>query len=122
MGSRMPSPSTDRLLILDVEHIELHHLSNVASNFNLMHNISMRTTVTLDDDAYELAMLCAKGKGITLGAAISEFVRKGQEARLADKSPSPGLIRGPKGTLMFAPQGRVITNEMVKAALEESGD
>jgi len=75
----------------------------------------MRTTVTLDDEAYELAMLCAKGKGITLGAAISEFVRKGQ---------SPGLIRGPKGMLMFAPRtdGRVITSEMVKAALEEYDD
>ena len=84
----------------------------------------MRTTVTLDDDAYELAMLCAKGKGITLGAAISEFVRKGQEARLRDQSPSPGLVRGPKGLLMFAPRkdGRVITSEMVKAALEEYDD
>lgn len=84
----------------------------------------MRTTVTLDNDVYELAMLCAKGKGITLGAAIGEFVRKGQEARLADKSASPGLVRGPKGMLMFAPRkdGRVITNEMVKAALEEDDD
>jgi hypothetical protein len=84
----------------------------------------MRTTVNLDDDAYELAMLCAKGKGITLGAAISEFVRKAQAARLADKSPPPGLVRGPKGMLMFAPRkdGRVITNEMVKAALEEYDD
>ncbi len=84
----------------------------------------MRTTVTLDDDAYELAMLCAKGKGITLGRAISEFVRKGHEARVLDRSPSPGLVRGPKGMLMFAPRkdGRVITSEMVKAALEEYDD
>jgi hypothetical protein len=84
----------------------------------------MRTTVNLDDDAYELAMLCAKGKGITLGAAISEFVRKGHEARVLDQSPSPGLVRGPKGLLMFAPHkdGRVITSEMVKAALEEYDD
>jgi hypothetical protein len=84
----------------------------------------MRTTVNLDDEAYELAMLCAKGKGITLGAAISEFVRKGHEARVFDKSPSPGLVRGPKGILMFAPRkdGRVITSEMVKAALDEYDD
>lgn len=87
-----------------------------------MYTVSMRTTVTLDDDAYEVAMLCARGKGITLGAAISEFVRKGQEARLADESPSPGLVRGPKGMLMFAPQGRIITSEMVKSALEEDDD
>jgi len=87
----------------------------------------MRTTVNLDDDAYELAMLCAKGKGITLGAAISEFVRKAQEARLADQSPTPGLVRGPKGMLMFAAgkDGRIVTTEMVKNAtlqLEEEDD
>jgi hypothetical protein len=89
-----------------------------------MNNAFMRTTVTLDDDAYELAMLCAKGKGITLGAAISEFVRQAQEARLAEKSPPSGLVRGPKGMLMFAPRKdrRVITTEMVKAALEEYDD
>jgi hypothetical protein len=87
-----------------------------------MHTISMRTTVTLDDDAYEVAMLCAKGKGITLGAAISEFVRKGQEARFAEPSPSPRLKRLPNGMLVFASTGRVITNEMVKAALEEDDD
>jgi hypothetical protein len=94
----------------------------IASNSNLMHTISMRTTVTLDDDAYELAMLCAKGRGITLGAAISEFVRKGQEARLAERSSSPRLKRLPNGMLVFAAQGRVITNEMVKAALDEDDD
>jgi len=102
----------------------MHQFFRSASDLDLMHNAFMRTTVTLDDDAYELAMLCAKGKGITLGAAISEFVRKAQEARLADKSPSSGLVRGPKGTLMFPPRkdGRVITTEMVKAALEEYDD
>jgi hypothetical protein len=88
-----------------------------------MHTFSMRTTVTLDDDAYELAMLCAKGKGITLGAALSEFARKAQEARLAENSsPSPRLMRLPNGMLVARPQGRVITNEMVKAALEEYDD
>jgi hypothetical protein len=87
-----------------------------------MHTESMRTTVNLDDDAYEVAMLCAKGKGITLGAAISEFVRKGQEARFAETSPSPRLKRLPNGMLVFGDTGRVITNEMVKAALEKDDD
>jgi hypothetical protein len=87
-----------------------------------MHTIFMRTTVNLDDEAYELAMLCAKGKGITLGAALSEFVHKGQEARLADSSPSPRLMRAPNGLLIARAQGRVITDEMVKAALEEYED
>jgi hypothetical protein len=79
----------------------------------------MRTTVNLDDDAYELAMLCARGKGITLGAAISEFVRKGQEARLAEPELSPNLKRLPNGMLVARHRGRVITSEMVKKALEE---
>lgn len=86
-----------------------------------MHNGFMRTTVNLDDEAYELVMLCAKGKGITLGAAISEFVRKGNEARRSSAT-SPRLMRAPNGLLIARPQGRVITNEMVKAALNEDDD
>jgi len=93
-----------------------------ASKCKLMHNRSMRTTVTLDDDAYEVAMLCAKGKGITLGAAISEFVRQGQEARFLEPSPSPRLKRLPNGMLVARARGREITSEMVKAALEEYDD
>ncbi len=83
----------------------------------------MRTTVNLDDDAYELAMLCAKGKGITLGAAISEFIRKATQPA-NDKELSPGLKRLPNGMLVFAARkdGRVITTEMVKAALDEYDD
>jgi hypothetical protein len=87
----------------------------------------MRTTVTLDDDAYELAMLRAKGKGITLGAALSESIREAHEARLQQVPPPEGLVRGPKGMLMFVARkdGRILTSEMVKAAtleLEEEDD
>jgi hypothetical protein len=81
----------------------------------------MRTTVTLDEDVYQLATLYSKGRGITLGAAIGELVRKSQDAPRSD-SPSPRLMKAPNGLLIFAPQGRVITNEMVKAALEEDDD
>ena len=92
-----------------------------------MHTYFMRTTVTLDDDAYELAMLRARGKGITLGAALSESVREAHEARLQEKPLPEGLVRGPKGMLMFAARkdGRILTSEMVKAAtleLEEKDD
>ena len=85
-----------------------------------MHSTFMRTTVTLDDDAYELAMLCAKGKGITLGAAISEFVRKATQSTKPEELSS-NLQRLPNGMLTFKPRkdGRVITTELVKAALEE---
>jgi hypothetical protein len=78
----------------------------------------MRTSVTLDDDVYQLATLYAKGRGVTLGAALSELARKGGTAPPSD-SPSPGLMRAPNGLLIFAPRGRTITSEMVKEALEE---
>jgi hypothetical protein len=78
----------------------------------------MRTSITLDEDVYQLAFLYAKGRGVTLGAAIGEMVRKGASAPRSD-SPSPRLMRAPNGLLIFAPQGRVITPEMVKEALEE---
>jgi hypothetical protein len=85
----------------------------------------MRTSVTLDDDVYQLATLYAKGRGVTLGAAIGELVRKATDAPRAESS-SPRLMKAPNGLLIFAPQqgkgqgkGRVITNEMVKEALEE---
>jgi hypothetical protein len=81
----------------------------------------MRTTVTLDDDAYELALLRAKGRGITLGAALGEFIREAHEARLQDKLLPEGLVRGPKGMLMFAARkdGRILTSEVVKATMME---
>jgi hypothetical protein len=86
-----------------------------------MHNNPMRTTVNLDQEAYELATLYSKGRGVTLGTALSELAKKGIEALRSQPSPSSGLMRAPNGLLIFAPRtdGRVITNEMVKAALEE---
>jgi len=83
-----------------------------------MHNAPMRTTVTLDQDVYEIATLYARGRGVTLSAALSELARKGVKA-LHSEPPSPHLVRAPNGLLIFAAQGRVITSEMVKEALEE---
>jgi hypothetical protein len=84
----------------------------------MVHNGSMRTSITLDDDVYQLATLYANGRGITLGAAIGEMVRKGSTAA-GSESPSPRLVRAPNGLLIFPSCGRVITSEMVKEALEE---
>lgn len=78
----------------------------------------MRTSITLDEDVYQLASLYAKGRGVTLGAAIGEMVRKSAAAPRSD-SPSPRLKRAPNGLLIFSGTGRVITSEMVKGALEE---
>ena len=81
----------------------------------------MRTSVTLDEDVYEIATLYAKGRGVTLGAAISEMVRKVVNAPRTE-TPTRRLIKAPNGLLIAAPTGRVITTEMVKAALEEDDD
>lgn len=40
----------------------------------------MRTSITLDEDVYQLATLYAKGRGVTLSAAISEMARRGAAA------------------------------------------
>ena len=78
----------------------------------------MRTSVTLEDDIYELATLYARGKGITLGAAIGELVRRGEAAELPAK-PSR-LTRAPNGMLVFAARpGRVLTPELVKKYQED---
>ena len=84
----------------------------------------MRTTVTLDNDAYELAMLRARGKGITLGVALSECVREAQEAHSQPKPLSGDLIRGSKGILMLpARKGKpILTPEMVKKAILKMED
>jgi hypothetical protein len=87
----------------------------------MVQNAFMRTSVTLDEDVYELATLYAKGRGVTLGAAIGELVRRGNEAR-SRESISPRLKRLPSGLLVARSRGKVITPEMVKKALEEDDD
>jgi hypothetical protein len=77
----------------------------------------MRTSVNLDTDAYDFASAYASAKGITLGAAISELLRR------AEHSPEPKstsrLKRSPHGYLVIASTGDVITPEMVKEAAED---
>jgi hypothetical protein len=84
----------------------------------LVHNLRVRTNVTLEDDVYQLASVYASAKGITLGAAIGELIRKA-DATPDSPSPSPRLITAPNGLRIVPPSGRIITSEMVKEALEE---
>ena len=82
------------------------------------HNWTMRTSITLDEDVYQLASLYSKGRGTTLGAAIGELVRKGASAP-PSASLSPRLKRAPNGLLIVRSRGGVITPEMVKDAQED---
>jgi hypothetical protein len=75
----------------------------------------MRAHVTLDEDVHQLASIYASAKGITLGAAISELIRKAE----ATPAPVPDIRRSESGLAMFPPSGNVLTSQMVKEA--ESG-
>jgi len=82
-----------------------------------------RITVTLDDEAYDFAMLRAHGQGITLGAAISEFIREAVQARKTRKL-SPNLKRLPNGLLVLKKRkdGPVLTAKLVKKLIQEMDD
>jgi hypothetical protein len=82
----------------------------------MMQNRLVRTTVNLDQDIYELATLYARGRGVTLGSALSELARKGTQPS-APKSSR--LVRAPNGLLINSARGRVITTGMVRQALED---
>lgn len=75
----------------------------------------MRTNVTLDDDVHQLASIYAAAKGITLGAAIGELIRK---AEAAPPTP-PDIRRSPNGLPCFPPTGKGMTLRMVKEAESE---
>ena len=83
----------------------------------MTHNNSKRTTINLDQDVYEHATLYSKGRRVTRSKAVCELARNGIEA-IHSADPSANLVRAPNGQLIFAGKGRVITLEMVKAALE----
>lgn len=84
----------------------------------MMHNFNMRTTVTLDDDVHEFATYYARGKGITLSAALNELVRQAETA----PKPEPDIVIGPHGLPMFPRTGNTITSEMVNKLEEEEFD
>jgi hypothetical protein len=70
----------------------------------------MRTSVTLEEDVYAFASLYASAKGITLGKAIGELVRKAESAPVAP----PEIHRSKNGLPMFPPGGHTVTMELVK--------
>ncbi len=85
----------------------------------MMHNLVMRTTVTLNDETHEFASYYARAKGISLGSAIDELIRKAQKAPPA---APPEILRSANGFPMFPPTGRTITTEMVKKLEEDEFD
>lgn len=82
-----------------------------------MHNLPMRTTVTLDDDVHKFASFYAAARGITLGAAITELIRKAE----ATPQPAPDIRRSPNGLPCFPPTGKKLTLELIKEAESQLG-
>jgi hypothetical protein len=76
----------------------------------------MRTTISLDDDVYEIASHYAASRGLTLSATINEVVR----ALVGSSTSSAPLLKtAPNGLRVIASTGQVITSQMVKEALED---
>jgi len=76
----------------------------------------VRTNVNLDDDVHQFVSIYASAKGITLGAAIGELIRKAE----ATPPAAPDIRRSASGLAMFPPTGKVLTSQMVKEAESES--
>jgi hypothetical protein len=79
----------------------------------------MRANVNIDTDAYAFASAYASAKGIPLGAAISELLRRAERTPEFASAPSPRLKTSPRGYLVKARTGKVVTSEMVKEAAED---
>lgn len=78
-----------------------------------------RANVNLEFDAYTFASTYANAKGMPLGAAISELIRR---AETAPEPPSPMLKTNTRGLLVKAKAGRVITSELVRQLSEDDSD
>jgi hypothetical protein len=81
--------------------------------------MGIRANINLDADAYSFASAYAAAKGMPLGAAVSELLRKAERVPESLEGESPRLIEGPLGYLVKAKTGRVITPEMVKEGSED---
>ena len=74
----------------------------------------MRTTITLEDDAFATATTYARARAMKLGQAVSELIRKGSAPKLA--------LRQANGVWTFdlpadAPR---VTAQQVQRLLDES--
>ena len=84
-----------------------------------MHTMQMRANVNLDADVYTFASTYASAKGIPLGAAISELLRRAEQA---PELPSSALTTSRLGLLVKAKTGRVVTPQMVRELSEDDLD
>jgi hypothetical protein len=80
----------------------------------------MRTTVTLNDEVHEIALIYARAREISLGAALSELVLNGEAAK--QEAPFARIETAPNGLPVIRSVGRTLTPEMVKEAQEDDAE
>ena len=74
----------------------------------------MRTTVTLEDDAFEVAQAYAQARALKLGQAISELIRRGGGERL------PVRKKGGVWVFELPPDAPRVTSRLVRDLLEDA--
>jgi hypothetical protein len=74
----------------------------------------MRTTITIEDDAFIAAQAYARARALKLGQAVSELIRRGSAERLP--------IKNVKGVWVFdlPPDTPPVTARQVQRLLDES--
>ncbi len=72
----------------------------------------MRTTLTIDDDVLRVARSLAEAEGTSMGAVISELVRRALR-------PAPSRIEDGIPVFDVQPDVAPITDEMIRAALDD---
>jgi hypothetical protein len=72
----------------------------------------MRTTLDIDDNLLAVARVRAQEQGISLGAAVSELIRRGLEVHRTRSKRGFPVFQAPPGT-------PIITDEMVARYRDE---
>ena len=73
----------------------------------------MRTTITIENDAFAAAQAYAQARALKLGQAVSELIRRGSTERLAVKQ------KGGVWVFDLPPGTPKVTSRQVKGMLEE---
>lgn len=99
----------------------MHSKNKYALKSTSVYILTMRTraNINLDHDAYTAATAYAAARGLALGAAISELIRRAEQMPEIPLDTSPKLKRDRHGILVVKADGAVITSEMVRQEAED---
>lgn len=81
--------------------------------------MGIRANINLDPDAYSFASAYANAKGIPLGTAVSELLRRAEQGPSPTADSPVRLKVTPRGYFVKPKTGRAVTSEMVKKASED---